>query len=258
MRFFWFPAPCIDPPGGQYYACYLFFNALYPLHVDLTPQLIESKTTTITIPPDALAHVVQVPGAPADKLATAYVFMAACAGHIERIQPVGEALNALPIGCFGANGVPRTTTDFVLGFTRVYIYETRRNAVPTMDALTLESAPIDLTKGIVTGKCVKNKQGTCNTVSIDVNFQDSMSEPDPDNIDANGNPQRETLYVDYFTSAGKFNVDRKILFDGILGRAPKSPINYSPPDDPVKGTIWAVFHDNRGGTSWFEVPLEIQ
>jgi len=258
MRFFWFPAPCVDPPGGQYYGCYLYFDALYPLGVDLTSQLREAKDTTITIPSDALTKAIPRPGL-TERFATAYVFMVACAGHVERVpRQGGQNLNALPIGCIGSNGVRRGPEDFVLGFTRVFVFESRRNTLPVLDGLTLEGNPVDVTKGITTGKCVKNKQDECNTVKLDVNFNDIIAEQDPENVDENGNVGRETIYVDWFTSIGKFNTDRKIVFDGNLGRPPKTAIEFSPPDDPTKGTFWAVLHDNRGGTTWLEVPVEIQ
>ena len=93
---------------------------------------------------------------------------------------------------------------------------------------------------------------------LDVRFADAAAEVDPDNIDEHGKTGRETLYVDWFTSIGRFSGDRKILFDGQLGRMPQSPIDLSPPSTPGKGKVWAILHDNRGGTSWLEVPIEIQ
>ena len=33
---------------------------------------------------------------------------------------------------------------------------------------------------------------------------------------------------------------------------------FEPPNDPVTGKMWAVLHDNRGGTVWQEFPLVIE
>jgi hypothetical protein len=259
MRVFWFPAPCVDPPTGQYYGCYLLFDALFPVGTDLTSSLVEGNEVTITIPPNALEKAVQRPGQ-SERFATAFVFMVACAGHIERIpRKGGLGPNAIPIGCFDSHGRELGPEDFVMGFTRVFVFQERRNALPNLDAVTFEGKPIDPTAGIVTGKCVKNGDtGECKSVKLGVLFDDAAAEVDPDNVDVDGHVGRETIYVDWFTTVGKFQGDRRVLFDGNRGRMPKPAIDFLPPNDPVKGKMWAILHDNRGGTSWLEFPIEIQ
>jgi hypothetical protein len=205
MRLFWFPAPCVDPPGGQHYNCYPFFDTL-PTGVDRTPVLHEvpvtKAETTITIPPNALAKALARPGVK-EPFATAYVFMVACAGHVERIHlRSGLGPNQLPIACFDAKGDELDPDAFVFGFTRVFVFETRRNAIPSFDAVTFQGASIDPAKGVVTGKCVRDNRGNCNTVKLDVTYPDSSSEIDPDNVDAHGHVGRETLYVDWFSTVG--------------------------------------------------------
>ena len=260
MRVFWFPAPCVDPVGFQYFGCFPSFEALFPSGVDLTPSLAEGTEVTVTIPQDALANVVLRPGQ-RERFATAYVFMVACAGHVERVpRRGGLGPNAIPVACFDESGRELGPEDFVFGYTRVFVFEQRRNAIPSLDGVTFQGKPVDPAAGIVTGRCVaEDPNGDCkSTVKLDVVFSDAAAEVDPDNVDEDGKVGRETLYVDWFTSVGKFTTDRKILFDGQLGRTPKSAIELSPPRDPAKGTIWAVLHDNRGGTSWLELPIEIE
>ncbi len=259
MRVFWFPAPCVDPVGVGYFGCFPYFEALFPVGVDLTPTLVEGRDVTVTIPQDALANVVVRPGQ-RERFATAYVFMVACAGHVERIPRRGDlGPNALPVACFDASGRQLDPDEFVFGYTRVFVFEERRNAIPSLDGVTFEGKPVDVAAGIVTGTCVKDdKTRECKTVKLDVVFSDAAAEVDPDNVDENGKVGRETIYVDWFTSIGKFKTDRKILFDGQLGRTPKSAIELSPPNGAGKGTVWAVLHDNRGGTSWLEFPIEIR
>src|SRR5262249_51794600 len=119
--------------------------------------------------------------------------------------------------------------------------------------------PIDPAVGIVTPRCATPEENACKQkVKLDVLFNDAAAEVDPDNVDAEGKVGRETLYVDWFLSVGRFASDRKILFDGSPGRTPKTAIDFSPPAGAVKGTVWAVLHDNRGGVSWLEVPITIQ
>ncbi len=259
MRFFWFPVPCVNPPLGQYFACYPAFEAVFPTGVDLTPSLVESKELTFTVPQNALANAVVQPGQSA-KYGTAFLFMAACPGHLERVQrPGGQGLNSLPLGCVNARGERLPAEDWVFGFTRVFVFEDRRNAIPTLDGLTFEDKPVDVGTGIVTDRCKTEDNDVCTkTVKLDTLFSDAAAEIDPDFVDSNGKVARETIYVDWFASIGRFTSDRKILFDGQIGRLPKTPIDYSPPTAPGKGTLWAVLHDNRGGTSWLEVPLEVR
>jgi hypothetical protein len=259
MRTFFFPAPCVDPVGFGYYGCYRVLESLFPVGVDLTPSLVEGSEISISIPPDALASSFARPGQQ-ERFATAYVFMVACAGHVERVpRRSGLGENALPLGCFDAGGRQLGPEDFVLGYTRIFVFETRRNAIPALDGVVLQGQPVDLAKGIVTGRCVKDENDECKAVKLDVLFNDAAAEVDPDNIDENGKVGRETLYVDWFTTAGKFRTDRKILFDGNRGRTPKTEIDFLPPEGPITGgKIWAILHDNRGGTTWAEVPLEVQ
>ncbi|MFO0737763.1 MAG: hypothetical protein U0270_17865 [Labilithrix sp.] len=259
MRVFWFPAPCINPPGDQYYFCYAAIAQL-PERQNLTPILVESTKTSITIPQNALDGVVLRPGQ-TERFVTAYNFVVACAGHVERIPlKSGLGLNQIPVGCFDdETGLELGDGAFVLGFTRVFVFDTRRNTVPVLDGVTFEGQPVDTTAGVKTGKCVKDKNGQCKTVKFNVSFPDANAEIDPDNVDSNGNVLRETIYVDWFTTNGFFRSDRKIVYDGNLGRPPKTDVEYEPPNDPVTGAkIWAILHDNRGGTVWREFPLEIQ
>lgn len=259
MRVFWFPAPCINPPGDQYYFCYAGIDAAFPLETNLSPYLVESTKTTIKIPQNALDGVVLQPGQ-TERLVTAYNFVVACAGHIERIPlKSGLGLNQLPVGCFDdATGLELDSNSFVVGFTRVFVFDTRRNTVPVLDGLTFEGKPLDPAVGVKTGKCKKDKQDNCQTVKLNINFPDTDAELDPDNVDSNGKVRNETIYADWFTTDGKFKNDRKILFDGNLGRPPKTDAEFEPPNDPVTGKMWAVLHDNRGGTVWQEFPLVIE
>lgn len=258
MRVFWFPAPCVDPIAGQYFGCFPLFEALYPAGVDLTPSLVEGDELSITVPDDALANAVARPGQ-GERYATAFVFMVACAGHVERVARRGNlGPNALPVACFDESGRQLGPDDFVFGFTRVFVFDERRNAIPELGGVTFDGKPVDPENGVVTGTCVKDASGECKTVKLDVTFDDSAAEVDPDNVDSAGNVGRETIYVDWFTSIGKFQTNRKILFDGNLGRTPKAAIDFSPPASPGRGTVWAVLHDNRGGTSWVSFPLSVE
>ena len=258
MRLFWFPALCVDKVGMSHYGCYPILEALFPTGVDLTPSLIEGTNHTFAVPPDALEGVVVRPGL-RERHATAYAFVAACAGHLERVpRRGGLGPNQLPVGCFDSTGRELGAEDFVFGYTRVFVFEERRNAIPSLDGVTFEGQPIDLGAGIVVERCTKEDDAACPKLKLDVVFSDDAAEVDPENVDEDGNVGRETIYVDWFTTVGKFAGDRRILFDGRRGRPPKTAIDFIAPPLPGRGKVWAVLHDNRGGTSWHEFPIEIR
>lgn len=260
MRLFWFPAPCVSPLGGSpELGCYPLFEALFPVGVDLTSSFVEASDVTIPIPADAIEKSLPRPGQ-SSRYAVAYVFMAACAGHLERVPRRSDlGPGAMPIGCFDAKHVQLGPEEFVFGYTRVFVFEERRNAIPSLDGVVFDGKPVDPAAGVTTRRCAADaKTDECKTVELDVLFDDAAAEIDPDNVDEGGKVGRETLYVDWFTSAGKFMSDRKVVFDGLVGRPPKTAIDFSPPKEPGNGTIWAVLHDNRGGTSWIELPIAIE
>ena len=58
--------------------------------------------------------------------------------------------------------------------------------------------------------------------------------------------------------ARDFDNDARLLFDTKKGRVPESDVKYRAPGSPGEGTVWAVVHDNRGGTSWVVVPLHVK
>jgi hypothetical protein len=124
--------------------------------------------------------------------------------------------------------------------------------------VTFKGKPVDPLQGTVLRRCLAEGQPDCGPGKIDVRFPDSASEVDPDNVDESGTVGRETLYVDWFTSVGKFSTNRTIVFDPFAGRPPKTEIDLEFGGEPRSGKAWAILHDNRGGTSWIEVPIRLE
>ncbi len=264
-KVFWLPVPCIDPPGGHYYDCFPLIESAFPLGVDLTPQLHEGRDVTMTIPPDALANAKPVPGGAAEPSATAYVFLLACGGHVERVQRTTNlGANSMPLGCFDANRKRLDAVSSVFAFTRIAIFENRRNAPPVLENVLFHGGVVDRSVPIKIKKCEYEFwdwdwiDPDCDREKFDIVFPDSSAELDPDNIGPNGEPARETLWVDWYTSHGRFFDDRIVVWDPLVGRAPSTEIEMERPRHPGTGTIWAVLHDNRGGATWLEIPFETE
>jgi hypothetical protein len=265
MHFYWFPTPCLNPTGGEYFDCYSQLEAEYPnLHEDISPQLDEGFTHQVEIPTTALDGVVQEAGRPSAELfATSWTFLAACAGHIERRQrTTNYAENEAPFGCFGPDGVELPAEQGLFGFTRVTVSQTSRNASPTIKKVFLRSKEIDPINGATFVRCTKSfidlhTNGNCDTLGMEIAFDDSDAEIDAQDVDANGHPGRETLYTDWFVTTGRFTEDRRVQYDPFKGRPQVGQILFEPPREAGKGILWVVFHDNRGGVSWTSFPLQI-
>ena len=265
MQLYWFPVPCTNPVGGQYYDCYPALEAAYPTPgVDISSQLVAGTTHQITIPETALDGVVQAPGLSGEPRVTSWQFMIICAGHVERkLRTTDHQENQAPFGCFGADGKELPIEDGYFGFMRVTVTQTSRNAHPKIGAIVQRGVAVEPGGGVWFYRCTKGAaevffRGNCDVVAMDVAYSDDDAEIDSTNVDANGNSARETIYTDWFVTLGRFPEPRRIERDPFKGR-PEYPENlYEPPREPGRGIMWAVRHDNRGGTDWKSLPVEIR
>jgi hypothetical protein len=94
----------------------------------------------------------------------------------------------------------------------------------------------------------------CPTTAIDVVVPADSQELDPSNVDIHGNIGRESIWVDYYLTAGKVKDDVRIVYDAKLGKAPSAD-DLEAPGQPGDQTLWAVVHDNRGGVNWIQMPM---
>ena len=280
MKIYWLPFVCKDPPDDAYYACFAQIaagafgggtaggdagsgapsGALGP-HTDLTPFLQQGPQFRFTMPSDAITSHAATPGTTPYGLAV--VFNVACAGHLELlpIDPNDSNPQALPIGCFDASEEQLGPSDYVFGFTRVYAYEALTDANPVIDHVDVngQTYPVmPAPDGQLTTMPVPMSSCT-NGCPIGPVVPASSQEPNPLETDVNGNPGREEIWVDYYTTVGSVN-DTALLYDpttGLVGDPSTTDGKFAPPTPPASGTFWAVVHDDRGGTSWVTVPLSV-
>jgi hypothetical protein len=144
----------------------------------------------------------------------------------------------------------------------VAVSATRRNAIPTIKRLVLRGRPIDPVAGASIRRCERGLFETldddCDSLGMAIDFDDADAEIDPDNIGPDGRAGRETIYSDWYVTVGRFEQERRIERDPFTGRPEIPDVLYEPLRAPGKGTIWAVLHDNRGGTTWVSIPLEVR
>ncbi len=131
---------------------------------------------------------------------------------------------------------------------------------PTLDGITFEGKAVDPAVGIVTGRCLTPMdRETCkDKPKFDVIFNDASAETDPSNVDADGH-------------TGRGDPLRRLVHDEReVPDRPQDPLRWQPRPNAesrrststrrpsqVKAASGPC-HDNRGGTTWLEIPLEIK
>lgn len=280
MKISWIPFVCTNPMNDAYYGCFIpkgapdggvdaaaldagaaamtgGFGALRP-GVDLTPFLPSGAKYSFTMPMDAIATHMQNPGAGAP-YGLAILFDIACAGHIEYV-PVDPAAGpqGVPLGCFADDGTRLGAEDYVLGLTRVYAYDKLKNANPVLDKVLFQGIPVDPRLGIKVDRCTTALRRDCPELPIDTTVTDESWELNPNDLDPDGNPVHEQVWVDYYAQMGQFDSDARLLYDTRAGKVPGSENKYQAPNEPGSGTLFIVAHDNRGGAAWTTMPLHVR
>jgi hypothetical protein len=256
IQVLWLPAPCMNPQGDDYFACYPSFAGQFQRGVDLSGTLVAGDAWTFTMPADAIATAQSHPGA-SDPYGIAFAFVIACAGHVEYVpaDPSTQSPLTTPFGCFDDTETALGPDQFVFAFARVYAFADRRNANPVIDHLTFGGTPVDPVAGIALDHCTASDEPSCATTVVDTVVPDSSWELDPGSLDPSGGPAHEALWVDYYVTAGRFASDSEVLFDAHSGRASSTGDGYAAPLAAGPQTLWAVVHDTRGGASWLTIPV---
>jgi hypothetical protein len=281
MRIYWLPLVCENPQGDAYYGCFKqlaaaqggggtgsgggtgmdagMIDCMRPQPgQDLTPCLPPAGPAfSFTMPADAVTSHPVMPGVHVP-YGLVILFNIACAGHLELLSVGGAGGNPAqpPIGCFHQDKSPAPPTDYVIGYTRVYAYDTLTNANPVIDHVQVQGQPIDLQAGFGTPSCPSGS--SCPGVRIGPVVPPSSQESNPEDTDAQGNPRKEEIWADYYATFGSFDSDARLLYDPTAGAVDDADNTWRAPGTPGDGTIWIVVHDNRGGTSWATVPVHVQ
>jgi hypothetical protein len=68
----------------------------------------------------------------------------------------------------------------------------------------------------------------------------------------------EQMWVNYYAAGGEVDEEVRLLNDATAGWNEDFGTKYRPGDDPGVAYVWAVAHDNRGGTEWARLRLCIE
>jgi hypothetical protein len=255
MQVFWVPIVCPDPPGDAYFACYPGFAEAARPGVDLTPMLTAGPSFSFHVPDDIItAHPRPASGTP---FGMVVVFAIACAGHVQLVeQSAATVPPAPPLGCFDDTGAELGPDDSVFAYAQVFSFaDGRTNQNPVIDNLTFAGAAVDPVQGITVAACPPT--GKCPSTALDTVVPSSSWELDPADLNASGVPLHEEVWVDYFLTAGTVG-DSALLYDAAAGKLADPAVQLTAPTAAGAQVLWAVVHDNRGGVSWLQVPMNVQ
>jgi hypothetical protein len=214
------------------------------------------------------------PSDPSPPYGLAYVFVALCAGELRLEASQG----GFPLACY-ENGQRRDSRDFVAGYTAVYAYADGAitNANPRFDGLELkgEAADVDCIGAACSGliapasaeqgqcspqntvqRCADEKH--CDPIAIKPLIDQSLpAENDAVLSRIRGSQFAEQMWINYYADRGKLGRDLRLLNDATTGWNPQYAGEYKPTE---AGTahIWAVAHDNRGGTEWLRTTVCVE
>jgi hypothetical protein len=211
---------------------------------DLTP-LLPTGPFTFTVPAGTV--ISRAGSAP---YGLVILFNIACTGRVKvtAIDPAAGP-QQVPIGCFDDAGAALGPDQYVIGFTRVYVYDARTDLNPRIngilfngvetqaaDAGNANPPPVSVT--------VPACHGSCSGIPLDMDVPVSS-----------WTGQSKSIWVDYYASPGGLSDEARLLYDenaGALSDA-KNRVTFTPPDDPGTATLWAVVHDTNGGVTWLQV-----
>ena len=239
-----------------------------------SPDLISSR------PPPSDANVTAY--------GLSYVFFAACAGELA-VRTDGtfpfvcyEERDGEMGFCAGDRSLD--SRSFIVGYSAVFAYERFTNQNPIIhgfdfDGVTLlpadavvENEPEDAVRLSPPDLCIGSTctapigpedpescpevltrphcAGDCDRYTLNPWVDPASAEVDAAASLGRTEVIEEQMWVNYYSAGGKVGDDVRLLNDATLGWYDDFGTNYEPANAATVSYVWAVAHDNRGGTEW--------
>jgi hypothetical protein len=206
-----------------------------------------------------------------------YVFGLACAGQLW-IDTEAE----FPIGCFDQNGERVEPRRYVVGYSKLWVYDEFENDNPIIrgirvdgrrladDELCIDEAcatlapedaqDVECPRARTVESCADEDdiQASCPELPLEVVVDPNSVGDDPVISSLQEAPVSEQMWVNYYTDRGAFSQDLALVNDGLAGFNAHPKTEFLAPEETGVSRVWAVVHDNRGGVSWarFDVCVE--
>ncbi|MCA9645068.1 MAG: hypothetical protein H6718_05335 [Polyangiaceae bacterium] len=274
----WFSG-CYNPPGDFYYGCYeSLAQSLAAVGSGQTPPpgfgVGTGNQFTFSIPDDIISSRPKSKDPDLIPYGLAYVFFAACAGELGP-APEGQGF---PLACFDATGKQVASEGFVAGYTGAYVYDDFTNTNPVItgfefndqvvfpdcigDAcLTDPPPPSDVCgEGLA---CVPACEADgdpqdCPEIKLRPLISSDVAETDDVAAAAEGRNVTEQMWINYYAEKGDFKSAVRLLADAQKGFNTDYGTSFYAPKQPGDIKLWAVAHDNRGGTEWVRITVRVQ
>jgi hypothetical protein len=207
----------------------------------------------------------------------AVVFFAACAGRLE-VFATGQG-GEFPLRCVDDANQALGPEDFVAGYTNVFVYDGFENANATINGFEIDAVELDA-EAFCTGidciepgaeeeidcsdssrcitACEEDAEDDCPEIPIRPLVPEESAEPDSVAQQAYGRDLSEQMWINYYVSRGSVSSSVRLLNDATSGWNPEYETKLRAPREPGPLLIWAVVHDNRGGTEWARVAVRVE
>jgi len=271
-------APCVNPPGDLYYAC---SPALHQAAMLIGDEGLRKGELPQGAPPGVAGFGLSFsPLVPADTITShprgegvvhpfgvVYVFFAVCAGELRNVPGV-DLRYELPIGCFEpGTGKALGQSDFEFGYYPLYVYDDVSNANPPVDRLEFPGAMGDAcgTDGTCQPGSACGQEGICLPVVPACRASDEDDCPSyavspvlgPSPVEKaitarmGDDAPFETVWVDYYATAGSFDKDARVIHDAETGYTEEFFGAWRANATPgTEVRLYAVVRDNRDGVTW--------
>ncbi len=271
----WFSG-CFNPPGDLYAGCFVEFATAGPPGPGGPPgfDFGVGNRFSFTMPADVISSRPPPPNPKQPAYGLSFVFFAACAGQLGPPPESDEV--GFPVACYGSDDELLGAEDFVAGFSAVYAYDGYRNQnaivsgfrvngqeakgscvdgacvdTPLLDALSCDSVPC-------VAACPDDGTEDCPEISIGPIVDPASAEVDQISVDAYGKNYEEQMWIRYYVDRGGVKSDLRLLNDAKTGWNGDYGTKLFAPKKPGPMTVWAVVHDNRGGSAWARQQILVQ
>jgi hypothetical protein len=188
---------------------------------------------------------------------------------------------------FSAGDRRRDSRDFIIGYSAVFAYEGLRNENPRFTGMQFNDltfwpeAPAELAAAAPAGAILAPARDVCIGDSCSAPTPEDDAEPCLDALTLDACPDGdcdkakvqalidpasaevdlaastradetlgEQMWVNYYSTAGDLDEEVRLLNDAVVGFSSDVSTDYEPADSAQTSYVWAVAHDNRGGTDW--------
>jgi hypothetical protein len=188
---------------------------------------------------------------------------------------------------FSEGDTRRDSRDFVVGYSAVFAYDTFRNQNPIVsgmrfgDATLWPDSPPDVAAAAPPGAVLASARdlcigdacgatepdadaepcldaltldacagGDCDTVDVQPLVDPASAEIDEAASARSSDMLGEQMWINYYATAGELDEEVRLLNDAVAGFSSDNATEYEPAEEAQVSYLWAVAHDNRGGTEW--------